>query len=820
MLDASHSHDGDTFNPKAGQQSIDLTSAPTTAVGLQQTVTLQANQTDTLCFLVGNIKDPHGVYGKRSTDIVMVNGQEIEKATRRRIPTAASTPSSSCNKVLGANARYRTVTLAVALLGATAGGALAPERPVTDSYFGTVVSDPYRYFESGDPTYVAWKANQLVATRAMLQEARKSSGFDAVAPAERPAAKLTNLTLVGGRAFVLRSAGALDELVVRDVRRGSQRTIVTSRHFDSSAGRAGLGAFAVSADGRYVAIHVYVGRAAESDIHVLRVADGHDVEPPLRGTIYDYVDFTPDGRQVWYARSEHPMTEVAVPSVAYDYAHALGWAQRDDAIIFGPGVSRAVRVTPSDFAFVDPGFGRYAVAEVRDVAAGGSRFYAAPLSAVGKPATPWRALGDAAAAYTDYALHGDTIDLATSAGAPNFAIVRASLSGAFAPRIVLPASPTVVVSGTLDGIPKAGIFALSPASDAVYVQLLDRGVARMVRIPYGPNPRPVRVPLPLNGSILQVATDPHEPGALLELTGWTEPGDVYAFDPARDAARPTGLREREPAPARVAEEVTATASDGTSIGVSVVHRPGIALDGSHPLILRVAGAYGFSFTPDYALVPEPWLARGGIYAVAHVRGGGELGESWHRAGMGARKMNTWTDLIAAAQRLVDLGYTSPQQLDLYGTTQSYLGGIASSIAIGRAVEERPDLFAAAVVDVPVFDLLRSERTALGRQSVSEFGSVATRPGFAALLAMSPYEHVRTGVAYPPLLIRSFSRLGYGDDWQAAKMVARLQAAEGRSDGAFLDIAGEGPADRRDRAALRADAMSFFLAVDRNGASRR
>ena len=171
--------------------------------------------------------------------------------------------------------------------------------------------------------------------------------------------------------------------------------------------------------------------------------------------------------------------------------------------------------------------------------------------------------------------------------------------------------------------------------------------------------------------------------------------------------------------------------------------------------MRVAGAYGFSITPDFHQVPQQWLARGGVYAVAHVRGGGDRGEDWHRAGMGANKSKTWTDLIAAAQRLIELGYTSPKMLNLYGTTQSYLGGIASSVAIGRAIEERPDLFAAAVVDAPLFDMLRSERTGLGRQSISEFGSVATKDGFAALLAMSPYEHVRAGVAYPPVLVRSF-----------------------------------------------------------------
>jgi prolyl oligopeptidase len=365
------------------------------------------------------------------------------------------------------------------------------------------------------------------------------------------------------------------------------------------------------------------------------------------------------------------------------------------------------------------------------------------------------------------------------------------------------------VSGTLDGIPKAGIFALYAAGDADYVQLLEHGISRMVRIPYTGPAQPVPLQLPLNGSILEVATDQHNPGALVHLTSWTDRGDVYAFDPVAGSMTALGIVPKGNDEPRVAEELSATAADGTNIPVSVVHRPGIALDGSHPLILQVAGAYGFSLTPEYRSVPPGWLERGGIYAVAHVRGGGELGEAWHRAGMGDRKRNTWTDLISAAQLLIAGGYTSPKQLNLYGTTQSYLGGIASSIAIGRALEERPELFGAAVIDAPVFDMLRSERTPLGRQSISEFGSVATRAGFDALLAMSPYEHVRDGVRYPPVLVRSFSHLGLGDDWQAAKMVARLQAAAGRADAAYLDIED----GSRNRTQVRADALAFFLYED-------
>jgi prolyl oligopeptidase len=151
--------------------------------------------------------------------------------------------------------------------------------------------------------------------------------------------------------------------------------------------------------------------------------------------------------------------------------------------------------------------------------------------------------------------------------------------------------------------------------------------------------------------------------------------------------------------------------------------------------------------------------------------------------------------------------------------QSYLGGTASSIAIGRAIEVRPELFSTAVIDAPAFDMLRAETTPSGRAGIPEFGATTDRAGFDALLAMSPYVHVREGADYPPILVRSFEHArGIGADWQAAKMVARWQAAAGR-DAAYLDIVQDSPANSRTTATLRADAICFFAYENRRASGQ-
>ncbi len=699
------------------------------------------------------------------------------------------------------------VVLSLALIAATAAWA-APVRPQTNTYFGTAIVDPYRYMERADPAYRQWKTQQRQSTNLMLALAR--SRAPKFSTSSQTAPRITDLALVSNSAFYIRHTATNDALTVCDVRACRPRTIVTAATYGSLRS-ASLGAFAASGDGKTVALHVYVGNAV-SDIHILRVDDGRDSEPPLHDAVFDYIGFFPDNRGVVYARAIDKNRN-ALTGRFLDFAHHFGTPQKVDVAIFGSGVSAKVSIPANAFAFVDP-HERYAIAEVRDYSAVGSRFYAAPIAAIGRPNTPWRRLGDARAQYTDYAVHGTTIDLITHANAPNYAVVRASLSGSFRPHVVLPASNDTVVSGTLDNIPKAGIFALNAARDADYVQLLHAGRAQMVRIPYDHNPTPQTMMLPLDGSILEAAADTARNGLLLHLTSWTDPGDVFTVR-KDDLWSPLHIVHPDGNARRNVIETTATASDGTHIPIDVIQAARPPEGPNHPdtyvapapAIVISSGAFGFSITPDYRIVPQAWLDSGGIVAIAHIRGGGEFGEDWHRAGMGAKKPNSWNDLIAAGQFLRG-GFAS--RLDLLGTTQSYLGGAASSIAIGRAIEERPDLFSAAVIDAPSFDMLRAETIPFGQQSVPEFGSVTNRNGFEALLAMSPYAHVRDGVAYPPILVRSFEHsYQVGADWQAAKMVARWQSATNRPDSAYLDVVGDSSSDTRTQADLREDALAFF-----------
>jgi prolyl oligopeptidase len=200
-----------------------------------------------------------------------------------------------------------------------------------------------------------------------------------------------------------------------------------------------------------------------------------------------------------------------------------------------------------------------------------------------------------------------------------------------------------------------------------------------------------------------------------------------------------------------------------------MHKSGIKLDGSNPTLLSGYGAYGSASSAYFDPQRLAWLERGGILAIAHIRGGGAYGQEWHLGGQKLTKKNTWKDFIACAEYLIEEGYTSPAKL-------AGQGGSAGGILIGRAITERPDLFAAALIDVGCLDAIRMETTTNGVPNIQEFGTVKKEDEFHALLEMSSYHHVVDGEKYPAVLLSHGINDPRVEPWMSGKMCARLRAA--------------------------------------------
>jgi prolyl oligopeptidase len=416
---------------------------------------------------------------------------------------------------------------------------------------------------------------------------------------------------------------------------------------------------------------------------------------------------------------------------------------------------------------------------------------------------PWRKIVSSEdmvspGADSPFAVHESTLYLLVDKGAPNRKLISLDLRHPDIANaaVLVPASDDVLV----------GVYA---AADGIYLAS-KRGVKfGLRRSAYSPQLKWANVPVPYDGTISAIDANVLLPGIVSRLESWTQADQAFAYDPSSNQVSNTGLIQKYPADfsGYEAREVEATSADGTKVPLSILCRKGLALDGSHPTLFEGYGAYGISYDPYFDPRTLAWLEAGGVWAIAHVRGGGEFGESWHNAGRKETKQHTIDDMVAAAQYLVQEGYTSPVHLAVRGTS-------AGGIAVGGAIVQHPELFVAAIDNVGMTDLLRFQATQGGAANVPEFGDVADAAGFKYLYGVSPYHHVVEGTKYPAVLGITGANDPRVPSWMVAKMIARLQAASTSGRPILLRVdfdEGHGLGSSRPlRERLMADQFSFIL----------
>jgi prolyl oligopeptidase len=328
---------------------------------------------------------------------------------------------------------------------------------------------------------------------------------------------------------------------------------------------------------------------------------------------------------------------------------------------------------------------------------------------------------------------------------------------------------TVVVPEFAD----RSIQQLNLSKDGLYFTTTKNGVtANLYRVPFA-TAKVEEIQLPIAAGSAYVSTRGIMfPDIWVSMGGWTQDGKRYRFNPESKEFKVETLSSEATYPEYadlVAEEVMVKSHDGVEVPLSIVYNKNLKKDGNAPVLILGYGAYGISINPFFSPSFLLWTSKGGVLAIAHIRGGGELGDEWHKAGQKTTKPNTWKDLIACAEYLVANQYTSPKKIAING-------GSAGGILIGRAITERPDLFAAAIPEVGCLNPLRAEESPNGPVNVPEFGTVKDSAEFAALVEMDSYLHVKDGTEYPATLVTA----GINDPrviaWQPGKFAARLTAA--------------------------------------------
>ncbi len=635
----------------------------------------------------------------------------------------------------------------------------APMHPVTDDYFGTKIVDPYRWMESLDAPTVAWMKAQGAYTRAVL---------DSIGPRQALLQKISAFTAAfglvnsvqayGGRTFYLNRAPGSDsyDLMVRSAD-GALAKLVDVAALSLAHGGIpyAINYYAASPDGRLVAVGTSEGGSEDASLSVYDVVTGRPVAGPVSRAHFGGPNWADDGSLLYFNR----LAETQDRAARFLNSTAVVWNLKDEPVaVYGGASDHGPKVAPEQSPQVAlwPG-GREAAAIINNGVQNELQIWLVSAERASDASAPWRRLTGYEDGVTNLEMSGDKLFLLSHQNAPTFQVL-ALQSGQALPqaRVLLPADPDRVIES------------IHAAADGLYVGTRVGSYSKLLRVPLAGG-APLEIALPFQGAIGEIFADPRAPGVTLLLESYVRAPTAFRYEPdsQRFVDQKLTVSPHYDASRFVVRNLTARARDGVSVPLTLIRPKGAK--GSAPVLLYAYGSYGISTLPNFRPLWIPFMAMGASTAYCHVRGGGELGESWRLAGKDDKKPNTWRDLIACAENLIARGIATRHTLFIRG-------GSAGGITVGRAMEERPDLFAGVIDQVPAANTLRAEVEANGPANIPEFGTYKNEQGYKNLLAMDSYLGVRDGVQYPPILIGTGLNDPRVDPWEPAKLAARLQAS--------------------------------------------
>lgn len=683
-----------------------------------------------------------------------------------------------------------------------------PVQNVQDVHWGVTVDDPYRFLEQvKDPAVMSWMKGQADATDSIL---KRIPGRASILSALKEKESVGGTVITGiyrtknNRWFYLkRSQGQSQaKLVWREGLDGEEKMLVDPEQISKEKGKPhAIQSFHPSPDGKLLAYGMHASGAEIGHMHVIDVASGQAVLPPIDRVRFAAVSWRLDGQSLFFSRLRPGFeTMRSTERFADTGRYYLDLkAPNPDQLIFSGSKYPELKLPNFATGFVQEIPGTDLAGMV--VSFGVDRrlaMYVAKLDQVLAGQAKWQEVFHQSADIREVDMGHGHVYLRSALNAPRFKVLKLKLSELDIQKaeLVLPESEGVLRS-------------ISVTQDSLYVTRREGVNTSLLRLPVAGKGSFEKVSLPLEGNVTISGSVDHQ-NLIVAFSSWTQALRRFVYTPAN--AQLTRLNLAPPVePVQraevIAKEVMVTSHDGVKVPVSIIMRKDTVLNGQNPTILYGYGAYGTTEEPSRSNNVMTWVERGGIYVFAHVRGGGALGSQWHEAGQKTTKFNTWKDGIATAEWLIANGYTSSAKLGIYG-------GSAGGIFVGRAMTERPDLFAAAIPSVPVLDMVRSEQRANGVANVPEYGTVKVEAEFHALLRNSAYHAIQNGIRYPATMLMHGVNDSRVDVWQSLKYASRLADAQKGRQAVLLRLdyeAGHGAGSGSDQANQRtADLQTFLL----------
>ncbi len=644
--------------------------------------------------------------------------------------------------------------------------------PVADDYHGVRVADPYRWLEDPDaPDTTAWVRSQNEVTFDYLQ------GLPEREPIRRRLTELLDYERYSvpvsrrGRLFFFRNDGLQNQapLYVQETLEDSPRLLLDPNLL-SPDGTVALAVTVPSPDGGLLLYGTSASGSDWMDFQVRDVVTARDLPDHLRWIKFSDGAWTRDGKGFFYGRYPEPKPGESPVGAHRDmklYYHRLSTTQDADVLVYErpdqPEWGFGATVTDD---------GRYLVVTVTQGTDTRTRVY---FSDLGDPAAPNVAapvrplLDEFDAAYNVLGNDESVFYFQTTRDAPRWRIIAvdAAKSGPPEPREVVPQSTGVLQAAALFG-------------RTVVASYLQDAHAELLR--YGLDGRPLGgIALPGLGSVTGPSGEREDSQMFYAFASYLHPTTILHYDVQSGVSGVFKAPRVKFDPGQYeTRQVFFSSRDGTRVPMFLTHRTGLALDGRNRTLLYAYGGFDISLTPAFSATLIPWLERGGVYAVANLRGGGEYGEAWHEAGMFEKKQNVFDDFIGAAEYLIHEGYTTPSRLAIEG-------GSNGGLLVGVAMTQRPDLFGVALPAVGVLDMLRFHKFTIGWAWVAEYGSADRASQFPVLRAYSPLHNLTPGTDYPATLITTADHDDRVVPAHSFKFAAALQAATAWKRPAYIRI---------------------------------
>jgi prolyl oligopeptidase len=664
---------------------------------------------------------------------------------------------------------------------------------VVEIVHGVTITDSYRWLEDGESAETqAWVEVQNAATRAALDSVPQRSAIHARLDQLFTTGAVGTPVVRGSRYFYERRDGRMDQplLVIRDGQDGPERTILDPNTL-SASGIVALDWWYPSQDGRLVAYGLSEGGTELSILHILDVDRGVTLEPDrIPRTRAASVAWLPDSSGFYYTRYPLPGSVPAGDEVYHRhvYLHALGQDWQSDPYVFG-----ADRVR-EDWPNVELSqSGRWLAIEVQ---MGWARSDVYCLDRQQPDHLIPIHVGVDAFAHPLFA--GDRLLVQTNADAPNWALFEVD------PQCPQRSSWRLVLPERTDRV----LEMVHPAAGRLVVHELHNATSE-VRIYDLAGTLQAEVQLPGIGTVSGLEGEWSGHTITLGFTSFAQPSTAYHVNASTGACQIFAEGQLPPgfdATHYVTRQEWYTSHDGTRVSMFLIHERHVSLRQPHPTLLTGYGGFNVSRTPTFISALPMWLDAGGVYALPNLRGGGEYGEAWHRAGMLGNKQNVFDDFIAVAEWLIAQGITTRDRLAISG-------GSNGGLLVGAALTQRPDLFRAVVCQVPLLDMLRYQNLRIARLWIPEYGSAEDAEQFKWLYAYSPYHRVQSGEAYPATFLLTANGDSRVDPMHARKMAALLQSATSGSAPVLLRVetaAGHGQGKPRNKQLDEATDVWSFL----------